>query len=146
MDCYLLLHLRTLHSQISRRRLSRIPTKPQNSQKFFAIRYYVTMCTCACTHLLSPFPVTIFTGAPNEDSSDAPQLEDKESSDIFQADTPAILRQNSRTSVVRQSTLQRHNSRNSSVRKTARPGDISTSQSSLTEPIQSPTHVSINLN
>ena len=107
---------------------------------------YGIMWPYTCTHLLSCFPVTVSTGAPNEDSPDGPQLEDKESSDIFQADTPAILRQNSRASVVRQSTLQRHNSRNSSVRKTSRPGDISTSQSNLTEPIQSPTHVSINLN
>ena len=107
---------------------------------------YSIMWPYTCTHLLSCFPVTVSTGAPNEDSPDGPQLEDKESSDIFQADTPAILRQNSRASVVRQSTLQRHNSRNSSVRKTSRPGDISTSQSNLTEPIQSPTHVSINLN
>ena len=153
-DCSLLLRQRPPYSQILHRKLSRIPTKPRSSRKFshskvFSLEsflLYGIMWPYTCTHLLSCFPVTVSTGAPNEDSPDGPQLEDKESSDIFQADTPAILRQNSRASVVRQSTLQRHNSRNSSVRKTSRPGDISTSQSNLTEPIQSPTHVSINLN
>ena len=103
--------------------------------------YFVTIYTCMYSRTESS---PISAGSLKEDLPDAPQFEEKEPSDIFQADTPAILRQNSRASMVRQSTLQRHNSRNSSVRKTSRPGDISTSQSSLAEPL-SPTHVSINL-
>lgn len=85
------------------------------------------------------------TGAAKEESPEIQQL-DKESFDIFMGDTPAILRQNSRASMVpRQSSIPKQNSRSASLRRNSsrRPGDASAGPSQGNSP-QSPSHVSGN--